>query len=419
MPRKSRKKPAYSHHKPSGQARVRFGGKSYYLGEYGSSESYERYEDLIAKWLALNDDAVRFNLTVDDLVLLFLEHAKQHYRKNGQLTSEYECLRLAFRPLVHQHGTTRVREFSPLKLKEVRELMIDAEYTRKSINKHVERIRRLFRWGVENEFVPDAVHSALCKVSGLQKNRSRAKESTRVTPVDQERVEATLPFLNRQVKTMVKLQLLTGMRPGEVCSIRPCDVEVEKDEVWVFTPSEHKTEHHEKLRKVFIGPKGQDLLRSFLDRDPESFCFSPAEANEEQSKIRRAERKTPLTPSQKKRKRVANPKRTAGAFYTNDSYRRAVVRACEQAFGMPDQLRSISSKMTTEERQKLKQDASAWRAEHCWTPNQLRHLRATWLEEQYGLEAAQVVLGHSDPRVTRIYAERNLKRAAEIMAEVG
>jgi integrase len=175
----------------------------------------------------------------------------------------------------------------------------------------------------------------------------------------------------------------------------------------------------DKDRKIFIGPEGQKVMLPFMDRDPESFCFRPVEAKEEQSKTRRAERKTPLTPSQKKRKRVANSKRTAGVCYTNDSYRRAIVRACELAFGMPEQLRSISPKMTVDEREQLKQDASAWRAEHCWTPNQLRHSRATSLEEQFGLEAAQVVLGHSDPRVTRIYAERNLKQAAEIMAKVG
>ena len=45
MPKK--RKPAYTLHKPTGQARVRIKGKDHYLGEYGTPESRERYDDLI------------------------------------------------------------------------------------------------------------------------------------------------------------------------------------------------------------------------------------------------------------------------------------------------------------------------------------------------------------------------------------
>ncbi len=72
-----------------------------------------------------------------------------------------------------------------------------------------------------------------------------------------------------------------------------------------------------------------------------------------------------------------------------DSYRAAIQRACRKA-GIPE-----------------------------WAPNQLRHTRATRLRELYGIEASQVVLGHSDPQVTTIYAERDFKLAARIMREVG
>ena len=39
--------------------------------------------------------------------------------------------------------------------------------------------------------------------------------------------------------------------------------------------------------------------------------------------------------------------------------------------------------------------------------------------KQFGLESAQVVLGHAKPNTTLIYAERDLKKAAAVMAEVG
>jgi len=49
----------------------------------------------------------------------------------------------------------------------------------------------------------------------------------------------------------------------------------------------------------------------------------------------------------------------------------------------------------------------------------LRHSKATLIREKFGIEAAQVVLGHSDPKVTEISAERDFELAARIMREIG
>jgi hypothetical protein len=46
-----------------------------------------------------------------------------------------------------------------------------------------------------------------------------APELPPVRPVDDEVVEATLPYLPEIVADMVRLQRLTGARPGEVCGL--------------------------------------------------------------------------------------------------------------------------------------------------------------------------------------------------------
>ncbi len=51
--------------------------------------------------------------------------------------------------------------------------------------------------------------------------------------------------------------------------------------------------------------------------------------------------------------------------------------------------------------------------------SQLPHTRATEIRERYGVEAPQVVLGHSKASTTEIYAERDLAKAHAIMAEIG
>jgi integrase len=54
----------------------------------------------------------------------------------------------------------------------------------------------------------------------------------------------------------------------------------------------------------------------------------------------------------------------------------------------------------------------------CWSPNRLRHTRGTEIRERHGIDAAQIILGHSSPDVTKIYAEATLKKAKEIMRKM-
>jgi integrase len=49
----------------------------------------------------------------------------------------------------------------------------------------------------------------------------------------------------------------------------------------------------------------------------------------------------------------------------------------------------------------------------------LRHSAATRLRREYGLDVARVILGHSSPVVTEIYAEVDREKALKVMAEAG
>lgn len=416
----SKKKPAYLLHKPTGQARVRIEGKDYYLGAFGSPKSREQYDDLISEWCVRNGDLRQYELTIDELVLLYLEHARQHYRKNGEPTSEIHCLKLVCRCLVSLFGTTRVRDFGPRAFKAVRQALVERHYVRKTINSLMGRVRRMFRWGVENEYVPVTVYQALCTVSGLQKDRSDAAEGDPVLPVAADTVAATLPHLSPIVAAMVRLQLLTGTRPNEVCQLRPCDITIpERGGVWVYRPASHKTEHHGRERRVFIGPEGQTVLTPFLNRPPTEHCFTPQESETLRQANRRATRRSPMTPSQRARKPKANAQRQPRNYFDVPSYRRAITRACEKAFGMPSELRRGDSTESADQKAVRLEKATAWRNSFCWSPNQLRHTGATRIREAFGLEGAQVVLGHSDAATTEIYAERDYALAAKIMERIG
>jgi integrase len=409
--------PGYRLHKPSGQAYVRLKSKVIYLGAHGSPESRSRYDEIISKWRT-GQIADRHSIAIDELALRYLEHAKQHYRKNGRETSEVSSIKAALRVLVATAGRGRARDFGPLKLQAVREEMIARDWKRKSINNQIGRICRAFQWAVSQELIPAEILAALKTVPGLREGRSQAAESRPVTPVSEGAIEAVRLHVSRQVWAMIQLQRHTGMRPGEVTAMRGCDITM-TGSLWDYVPESHKTEHHGHKRIISLGPQAQCVIRPFLTTDLSRYLFSPADARADFDAERRAKRKTPITPSQKLRKQKPNPQKKPGERYAVASYGQAIRKACEKIFDMPRELRNVSMSLPESERSQLKSQARVWREKHCWHPHQLRHTAATEIRRQYGIEAAQVVLGHTNLAVTEVYAERDRRLAQEVMRKLG
>jgi integrase len=388
--------PKYRHFKPKNLGLVVIGGRQHYLGRYGTPESVAEYKRLIQELLATETTSrtvatgVNPGLTVDELLLAFwTRHAETHYRgPDGSPTGELDNYRDSLRPLRRLYGGTPARDFSPLKLKAVRNAMIDDGLSRGTINQRVGRVVRVFKWAASEELVPAAVYQALRTVSGLPRGRSEAREPEPVRPVPDASVDAVKPHVSAQVGAMVELQRLTGMRPGEVCIMRTGDID-RTGPVWFYAPRRHKTEHHGRSRRVAIGPRAQEVLKPWLRADPEAYLFSPAEAMTEFRSRQRGNRKTPLYPSQEARARKPNPKKTPGERYTTRSYCHAIGYGCKRA-GIPT-----------------------------WSPNRLRHAAATKIRATHDLDAARAVLGHSDLKTSEIYAERDREEAARVMREIG
>lgn len=89
---------------------------------------------------------------------------------------------------------------------------------------------------------------------------------------------------------MVQLQLVTGMRPGEVTAVRGVDITM-GGPLWEYVPESHKTQHHGRERVIVLGPQAQTVIRSFLKADTTAFLFSPSEARAEFDALRRANRR--------------------------------------------------------------------------------------------------------------------------------
>ncbi len=387
---KTTKPPAYRLYKRTGQAVVTLGGRDYYLGPHGTKTSRGAYDRLVGECLTngrtLSTEG-ESPITVTELVAGYWRFAKGYYRQNGKPTPELGRVKTVIRALKRLYGRTTVTEFGPLRLKALRQEFVSTGICRRHANQQIGCVKRLFKWSVENELVPPSVFHGLQAVPGLKRGRTAARETPSVTPVPEEHVTAVLLHVPRPVAAMIRFQVLTGMRCGEVRIIRGCDLNT-TGRVWTYAPAQHKNTHRGIARTVYLGPRAQEVVRPFLRADTTEYLFSPLEAREERYTTLRRHRKSKVPPSQRNRRKV-HPKRLPGACYSREGYRLAVVRGCKEA--------SVDT----------------------WTPARLRHNAATRFRKEYGLEAAQLVLGHAKADVTQIYAERDEERAMSVVAKIG
>jgi integrase len=174
--------------------------------------------------------------------------------------------------LVARFGDTPANEFGAKKFKQVRQDMIELDWSRTTINKAGSIIKRFFRWAGEEEFVSAEVAGAIWPVRGLEKDRSQAREPDPVGPVADEIVEATLAHVSQRIASMIRVMRLTGMRPGEALGMTKAEINM-TGEVWTFSPHAHKTTHKRKERRIPIGPQCQAVLLPWIVKAPTGRIF--------------------------------------------------------------------------------------------------------------------------------------------------
>jgi integrase len=408
--------------------------KDYWLGEFGSPESREMYHRVLSRWESLNRrlpspppppspelapevaSALPANgdvwnarsipapapfrgITIGEVIRAYRDHVDGTF-KPATRASIYMVMNL----LDQVFGNTGADQFGPAKLRLLREQMIKGSgggsggrgrkaWSRMTVNKAVHQVCAMFRWAASHEMLPVGIHTHLKTVPALRRGQSDAADYEPIRPVAPEVVEKTKPYLSRQIKALVELQLLTGARGGELLKLRPMDIRIDDaGKVWTIQPLDHKTAHHGHERTLFLGPKAQQVLAPFLKNLlPGDYLFSPAHAERERRDAATAKRKTrPGQGHGPGTNRSADPKRKPGDFYTAAAYRNAIQCACERA-GVPR-----------------------------WHPHQLRHTAGTLIRREFGLEAARIILGHSSASVTdAVYAQRDMERIAQVMGAIG
>lgn len=411
-------------HRPTGQGVVRLvnprgGRRDYYLGKFGSEECKQKYQQVLARWIANGRELPTISVpvagelptTVRQLTERFLEWARTYYRRpDGTPSGEIKTLARACVFLNERHGNLDPQDFTPNKLRELRDQLVDRRFgvakdaagreiegtgkslSRNYINNVVRRIRQMFKWCESRELVSSSCYHRLASVGSLKAGRSNARETRGLAPVTEQQVRATVPRLSRQVAALVWFCWYTGARMGEAVQLATRCIDMKKA-VWLFMPPQHKNMHRGKDRVIPIGKDAQAAIRPFMQVVPDRRWFRPCDVMAEHN----AERMPDLNGkslatriAKNARRRKVEPGWAPGEEYTTNAVQIAIRRACVQG-GVP-----------------------------IWTPHMLRHAALTRIREERGLEAAAAIGGHWTLDVTQLYTKAaQQKLAVEVMRDMG
>lgn len=323
--------PTLRKHSTSDNALVRWEDKVYYLGVFGSVEAEENYRLLCAN-ITLHGVAIverEVLLSIKKLATEFLNNLSKNFSPTSQ---EPIPIRRSILQMVEFQGEADATKYSPARLIELRQHWIERGLSVSTINKYHNYILQMFQWASIMDRLNATIWHGLKAVPKLKPLRSPAKDPKKVEPVDRKHVDAIQPFVSVTVWNIIQMQLFTGMRSGEVLSMTLRQINNN-----VYFPQQHKNKWRGHTRAVYLGPKARALLDGLTSGlDPDQKIF---------------------------------------AGYTNESYGRAIKRACIKA-GVP-----------------------------AWHPHQLRHLAGTEVRDKLGLDAAQAFLGHASAKTSEIYAK--------------
>lgn len=275
-------------HDRQSQARIRVtvNGRQYtrYFGVWGAESTRRAYSQFCRDWVSLGPlAALQVEVThLCELVELYLEFVSREYRKRGKHSSEYHAQRSAMRRLVEIEGDRPVSQFGVDQFRGYQRHLAERRYARKTIRDHSNRVLQLVRFGAERGLVSGEQWDRLRAARRIRRGAGLGVATAKRKPVPAEQIEAVFPHLHRDkrvremLETMIRVQLLAGLRPREICVLRGAEIDRACGEEWKYTvdPKWNKLDHLELEQVYYFGPKVRALLGPLLDAaGPDEYLF--------------------------------------------------------------------------------------------------------------------------------------------------
>lgn len=322
--------------------------------------------------------------------------------RNGQEHPDLRLIKCAHR-FIKPYSEWSVDSFGPDELNAIRDVLLVSKYksgkklkhyTRRGINDILGWIIKSLKWGVGRRIVD--IETLICienEFKKLKMGEKGAIDNGKRKKITEEEFLRVVGVSNSVIGDMLTLLWNTGMRPYEVCEMRPYDILRDDPECWIYIPGrdktpvgQHKTTRYGKVKVIPLAGKCIDILSNRIkDFNSKEYIFNPQDSVAEYRETRRNNRKTPLscgntTGSNRKN----NPKKKPGKRYTSGSLNQACKRSCERA-GVKK-----------------------------FVPYDFRRTVATKTRADLGKEAARTLLGHAEESTTEIYLLEEVIEAMKV-----
>lgn len=425
----------------NGQYRTRFTVAGKRMVEYFGSDLAEAEMRYAAWWAAYSQAALDkkvsavvettgFNvasglpavsldhLTLSELAELYVEWAKDFFqtRANPGYRHEYTT-----RIVIGILGDLYWSELDTVQFKRFRKTLIGQGKNRIRVNQICTDLITWMTWAYAEKKITHRIDLELRSVKRLKPEDHGVEEKVPKEPVKWNEAEQLLPFLAPNVRAMVTAQFWCGMRPGEVCIMRPMDLlrvpvespeKVGVEELMYYVPSSHKNSRRtdKKLVKV-VGWRAQDALAPLLGQceSDEEFVFKPKEAFSWAIEVEIQDRQS--RPCSINRD---SPSRVARADELRTTRQKRVADFCRDRFttGTYSQLIGKGFERAARAGVDLKR----------WTPNQLRHGVMSQMADNGFERAGSLLLGHSKLTTSLTHYDHvqieRLSRVADRLAEI-
>jgi len=307
--------------------------------------------------------------TVKGLCQRIESWADEYYSPGARnnVTDALNCLRAVA-------GNKPVDQLDADMLYAVQQREIERGISRRIINDRVNLIRRCCKWAASppRRFLTREQIHDLSLIDGLRRGRCDAPEGKGIAPVGWADVCATIEVAEQtdagfELARAIEVHWNTGMRPGELVAMRWSEIDASRDDVWIYSPAEHKNAHRGHTRQIIVPSDGVTALIAWRKRCP------------------------------KDRDRVWR-------WSTPNTYRQAI---------------GLVNKRIIRQQNAVDEKIGGTRcADWGWTPAQIRHSFATRVYNEVGAEAARVLLGHRNVKTSEIYAEAHLETAMKAITKL-
>ncbi len=375
-------------------------GRQIYLGKDAKLAELRRQE-LIAESIArqreaLNRPPIDSNtqniLLLDEAIGAFLAH----FTKGNYDRSDTALCQRSMGLLSNFCGSKIIHNFKTQDYLDFRAHLMSItdhrgkKFSRNYLNKLTKMVKRLFKYCAQNDHCTVEQYNKLALIQNLEYGKGGIELNAR-QGVPDSTVEACLPFMQPMIADMVRLQMLSGMRPCELSILthaqisRPGHIVIiprtnrpltpvthDQTTVWFYLPVVHKNTARSKPKVICFGPRCQTILAPYLANPTSEYIFDGRLLKSRRS----TQRRLPYT--------------------SVELYRDEIHRAVQR-------------------HNKAHPDSPL----EDWTPYQLRHAAAQAYSEAYGRDTAAAVLGHDGLDTISVYVTQELIKASKAAAELG